>query len=166
METTIFVLDANVFIEAKNHYYRFDLAPGFWESLIFHANNGRIESIDRVRGELERGNDELAEWIKGQFHRAFVSTDEEDVDESYRKIMEWVNTQRQFTDAAKADFARSPDGWLVAYAGAKGRTVVTHEVLKPDVKIKVPIPNVCRAFNVPFVDTFEMLQILGVRLKT
>jgi hypothetical protein len=51
----------------------------------------------------------------------------------------------------------------VAYAKVKGCFVVTHETLAPDAKRKVPIPNVCRAFNVPFVDTFEMLRTLGVR---
>jgi hypothetical protein len=27
----MYVVDANVLIEAKNRYYAFDLAPGFWE---------------------------------------------------------------------------------------------------------------------------------------
>jgi len=57
----------------------------------------------------------------------------------------------------------SADGWLVAYAKVKGCVVVTHELPSPDVRRKVPIPNVCRAFNVQFVDTFEMLRTLGVR---
>lgn len=29
----MYLLDANVFIEAKNRYYGFDLAPGFWDWL-------------------------------------------------------------------------------------------------------------------------------------
>ena len=29
----MYLLDTNVFIEAKNRYYSFDLAPGFWEWL-------------------------------------------------------------------------------------------------------------------------------------
>ena len=27
----VYLLDANVFIEAKNHYYRFEVCPAFWE---------------------------------------------------------------------------------------------------------------------------------------
>lgn len=65
MEGPEFVLDANVFIEAARRYYAFDLAPGFWESLIHYAKNGRIRSIDRVKQELERGKDQLAEWGQG-----------------------------------------------------------------------------------------------------
>lgn len=29
----MFLLDANVFIEAKNRYYGFDICPGFWRWL-------------------------------------------------------------------------------------------------------------------------------------
>ncbi|MCK4783673.1 MAG: DUF4411 family protein [Desulfobacteraceae bacterium] len=40
---------------------------------------------------------------------------------------------------------------------------MTHEVLYPDIRRKVPIPNVCEAFGLSYVDTFEMLRELGVR---
>ena len=77
--------------------------------------------------------------------------------------MEWVQSQDQFSDAAKADFASKADGWLVAYARANSCVVVTQEVLNPDVRRKVPIPNLCEAFDVHWVDTFTMLRNLGVR---
>ena len=165
MGGTEYVLDANVFIEAARRYYAFDLAPKFWESLVHHAANGQIQSIDRVKKELERGNDELAIWATSQFSDAFASTDEEDVTESYSEVMIWVQAQDRFSDAAKADFAAGADGWLVTYAKAKGRIVVTHEVLNPDIIRKVPIPNVCEAFSVSYVDTFEMLRQLSVRFS-
>ncbi len=164
MDAPAFVLDANVFIDAKNRYYAFDLAPGFWESLINHAGNGRILSIDYVNEELEKGKDDLAQWAKNYFSHAFISTDEEDVQECYREVMTWVQGQNRFLDAAKADFARGADGWLVAYAKTKGCIVVTLEVISPDIKWRVPIPNVCQAFGVQFVNTFEMLRSLGVEL--
>jgi hypothetical protein len=169
MERSVYVLDANVFIEAARRYYAFDLAPRFWESLVQHADNGEIESIDWVKKELGRGigkkgeEDELARWANGDFSRAFCSTDEEDIIESYGKVMTWVQGQSQYIDAAKADFAKGADGWLVAYAAAKGRVVVTHEVLASDARRKVPIPNVCDAFGVVCADTFKMLRELGVR---
>ena len=165
MEDAAYVLDANVFIEAARRYYAFDLAPPFWENLIYHAASGRIRSIDRVRAELERGNDELATWVMGDFSDGFASTDEEDIISSYTEVMDWVYGQDQFSDAAKADFASGADGWLVAYAKSKGRIVVTHEVLDPGIKRKVPIPNVCDAFGVTPVDTFAMLRELGVRFS-
>jgi hypothetical protein len=158
-----YVLDTSMFIQAARSYYALDLAPRFWESLVAHARDGRVMSIDRVQEELGRGNDELASWANGRFGSAFVPTDGPEVIDGYRELMEWVQSQDQFFDAAKADFASGADGWLVAYARANGCVVVTQEVLNPDVKRKVPIPNVCRAFNVPWIDTFTMLRNLGVR---
>jgi hypothetical protein len=163
MEGVTYVLDANVFIEAARRYYAFDLAPPFWEGLVHHAADGKIQSVDRVKGELERGHDELARWVRADFSDAFASTDEENVISSYTEIMGWVHAQNQFSDAAKADFAAGADGWLVAYAVSKSHTVVTHEVLDPSIRRKVPIPNVCDAFGVRCVDTFAMLRELGVR---
>jgi len=163
MEQSVYVLDANVFIEAARRYYAFDLHTRFWDILNKHAENGAIESIDRVKKELDKETDELARWADGSFSHAFRSTDEEDVIESYGRVMTWVQTQSQYTDAAKAEFANEPDGWLVAYAMAKGRIVVTHEVRAPDAKKRVPIPNVCEPFHIRPVDTFVMLRELGVR---
>ena len=49
-----YLLDANVFIEAHQRYYAFNLCPGFWKSLIWHHKQNRIYSIDRI--ELEFNN--------------------------------------------------------------------------------------------------------------
>ena len=165
MDTNTYILDANVFIEAARRYYAFDLAPPFWENLVRYAANGRIQSIDRIKKELEQGNDELATWATTQFSNAFASTDEKDVIEFYGEVMGWVQAQDQFSDAAKAEFAADVDGWLVAYAKSKGHIVVTHEVLNPSIRRKVPIPNVCEAVGVRYIDTFEMLRQLGVRFS-
>ncbi len=169
MAGPVFVLDANVFFEAKNRYYAFDLGTSFWDSLVNLAANGRVESIDRIKKELLRGRDnpkegedpdELAVWVKGDFAQAFVSTDEKDVIRSYADVMNWVDQQTRFTDAAKAKFAGGADGLLVAYAMARGRVVVTHEQPAPESKNEVKIPDVCLAFNVRPVDTFQMLREL------
>ena len=161
---TVYLLDANVFIEAARRYYAFDLAPKFWDELSRLADAGQIRSIDRVEHELERGNDQLAEWVTTGSFPAFASTDEPQIIQSFAQIMRWVQGQPQFLSAAKTQFADDVDGWLIAYARVKGSVVVTHEVFAPDARRKVPIPNVCRPFDVAFVDTFEMMRQLGIRL--
>lgn len=159
-----YILDANVFIEASRRYYAFDLAPRFWQSLLHHAANGRVRSIDRVQQELERGKDELAKWVEDNFSHAFGSTDETDVIQSFSEIMTWVQAQSQFSEAAKADFANGADGWLVAYAKVGGFVVVTQEVPAPDAKRKVPIPNVCQSFGVPLLAHSKCYGSLGCNL--
>ena len=159
-----YVLDANVFIEAARRYYAFDIVPQFWVSLVDLAMAGSVVSIDRVQTELQRGKDTLAQWATTDFATGFASTNDPDVKREYANMIEWVMGQNQFKDAAKAKFARDADGWLVAYARANNYVVVTHEELAPDVRNKVPIPNVCHAFDVQYIDTFAMLRALRVTL--
>jgi len=161
------VLDACVFMQAANLYYAFDIAPRFWDQLIEHASNGRLISIDRVGkeiiGDRPRQKDRLAKWAKSEFHQWFKPTDREDVVEAYREVMEWVKQHPRYTPAAKAEFAKVADGWLVAFAKVEGCTLVTQEKPEPESKRKVKIPDVCEHFGVPWIDTFEMLRRLGVK---
>jgi hypothetical protein len=155
-----FLLDANVFIEAKRRYYAFDLCPGFWECLSwYHNEECRIQSIDRVKRELERGGDDLRDWVTSVMPPAcFVSTNVTSVTDQYGRIISWVQEQSQFLPEAKSQFAAGADGWLIAYAKANNLILVTQEVRSPDVRRKVPMPNVCEAFGVAYVNTFDMLR--------
>lgn len=60
----MFLLDANVLIEAKNRYYAFDIAPGFWAWLDQAHDDDVACSVEPVRDELIEGSDELADWAK------------------------------------------------------------------------------------------------------
>jgi hypothetical protein len=159
-----YVLDADVFITAARSYYAFEVAPAFWEGLIRQATSGRLLSIDRVEDEIQRGKDDLVKWAKGTFHPWFASTAQDDVIGAYREVMRWAQAQSQFFDYAKDEFAQGADGWLVAYAKAKACVVVTKETFEPAIRRKIKIPNVCRVFDVPYVDTFQMLRALGIKL--
>jgi len=161
-----YVLDANVFIQAARRYYAFDIAPRFWEALVEYAERGRLTSIDRVKFELDRGKDELTRWANGQFQQWFRPTNRDDVLVVYRQIMQWSQSQDQFTAEARADFADgdNADAWLLAFARVESKIVVTHEQYDPNVRRKISIPNAARPFNVKCVDTFQMLRELGIRL--
>ena len=37
----------------------FAFCPGYWETLIWHQEQGRVCSIDKVQEELKRGGDDL-----------------------------------------------------------------------------------------------------------
>jgi hypothetical protein len=57
-----YLLDANVFIQAKNLHYGLDFCPAFWDWLIGRNESGVVFSIERVGDEIEAGDDELASW--------------------------------------------------------------------------------------------------------
>jgi uncharacterized protein DUF4411 len=163
-----YVLDSNIFIEAKQRYYAFDVCPGFWDALVWQHGQGRIVSVDRVKTELEEFADELSVWVTGTMPEGcFFDTDMDVVTDAYAEAIAWVMGQAQFTDAAKAEFAdaENADAWVIAFAKAMDATVVTHEKPNPHVQRKVPIPNVCDALGVPYVDTFEMLRQLTTQFS-
>jgi hypothetical protein len=163
----VYVLDSDVFMTAARTYYAFDLVPAFWQELVQQAHNGRLRSIDRVKDEIGRGKDKLAQWAKNDFRGWFAPTDVDSIIQEYRSVMKWGLGHGQFTDAAKAEFAdeRNADPWLVAYAKATGGIVVTNEKFDANVRRRIKIPNVCHAFGVAYVDVFQMLRALGLRLS-
>ena len=158
----MFVPDANLFITAHRSYYTFNLCPGFWDCLIHFFSAGRILTIDRVRDELVGYNDELSDWVENLPAGWFVPSLGEAVTDAYRESMSWVYANDQFYRQAKDEFSRGADGWLVAYARAHSCTLVTLETYQQNVRRRVPLPNVCDQFGVARMNTFEMLNELGV----
>ena len=122
-------------------------------------------SIRQVKEEIDDLSDRLTEWASDRAPKSFFKkTDDRKVLGWYGKIMEWVQDQLQFKDAAKAEFASGADGWLVAYSKSNGFVLVTHEDHRPESKKSVKIPNVCDEFGVEYTNTFAMLRDLGVQL--
>ena len=170
-----YALDSDVLMQAARNFYAFDIAPGFWNALIHHGEEGSIVSIDRVKAEVDRGNDELKDWANNDFHQSFESTNQDDVIEAYRRVMNWAYAEPRFTDAAKSEFARetNADAWIVSYAIAFNENnaetkifVVTQEKFEPNIIAKIKIPNVCRVFDIKSVDLYQMLRALKVKLLT
>ncbi len=154
----MYLLDANVFIESKNIYYGFDTFPGFWEWLDAEQMHGHLASIRMICDELLKGNDDLREWaIDRKISGWFLRNDDEQTQQVFALIAAWVMEQ-EFRDAAKSEFPDCGDPWLIAKARVIGATVVTQETFVPGIKKKVKIPNVCRAFDVPYINIFELLR--------
>lgn len=52
----MYLLDANVFIEAHQRYYGMDFVPGFWDWLWDAFTVGRLASVEKISGELSKGS--------------------------------------------------------------------------------------------------------------
>jgi hypothetical protein len=57
-----YLLDANVFIQAKNLHYGLDFCPAFWDWLIAGNAAKQVFSIEKVGDEIIGGGDQLADW--------------------------------------------------------------------------------------------------------
>lgn len=69
-----YLLDANVFIAAKNLHYGLDFCPAFWDWLSHKGNTGSVFSIDKVADEIEAGQDELTDWARDHGQALFRRT--------------------------------------------------------------------------------------------
>jgi hypothetical protein len=144
-----YLLDANIFIEAKRRYYGMDFCPAFWDWLQEQNQVGRVFSVEKVGDELAAGGDEL-----------FLPPDEAMLG-SLSAVAEWVGHQR-YHPSAVGDFLQDPDYYLCSFAHAHGYTVVTHEVPSDGTR-KIKIPNVCIGMKMKCMSPFEMLRVERAR---
>jgi len=150
-----YLLDANVFIQAKNLHYGMDFCPAFWDWLNEQNANGNVYSIEKVSDELASGSDELVTWAEQQ-GKAFFLTPDEQLLTALPTVSNWVSKQQYRPEAVNA-FLQDADYYLVAHALAHSYTVVTHEIASDGLK-RVKIPNVCIGLKVKSMTPYEMLR--------
>jgi len=153
----MYLLDSNVFIEAKQRYYSLDFVPAFWDWLELSFRNGVLASIDRIGQELRDRNDELAVWAK-QHQHIFKPVDAA-IQPSFRKLSEWaMDPSLAYSQEARFTFLAKGDYQLVAYAHAHGLVVVTHEQPRPEAKKDIKIPDACDALGVDCENLFAVIR--------
>lgn len=150
-----YLLDANVFIQAKNLHYGLDFCPAFWKWIVDKNAAGQVFSIDKVADEIAAGADELTGWAAQQNGSLFRPTDLLAVAQ-FGKVSAWVVGQN-YEPAAINTFLQVADFYLIAHALAEGHTVVTHEVPANSTK-RIKIPNVCAGLGLRFMTPYEMLR--------
>lgn len=152
---TRYLLDANVFIQAKNLHYGFDFCPAFWDWLIAQNDADQVASIEKVADELYAGADDLSDWASARGDTFFLRPDDA-VLPALRTVSNWASSQN-YEPAAVATFLQVADYWLVAHALAHQCIVVTHEV-PADTTRKIKIPNACIGLGLHCVSPYEMLR--------
>lgn len=155
-----YLLDANVFIQAKNLHYGLDFCPAFWAWLIEANAAGRVFSIDKVADELAAGGDELTTWAQERVEGFFRSTDAHVVGQ-FGTVSLWARSQK-YEAAAVSTFLQVADYYLIAHALADGHVVVTHEQPSDSIK-RIKIPNVCGGLGVRFMTPYQMLRVERAR---
>jgi hypothetical protein len=150
-----YLLDTNIFIEAKNLHYGFDFCPAFWEWLIASNAAQKVFSIEKVGDELAAGSDDLSIWAAQRGPGFFLKPDSA-ILQALGSVSNWVMGQR-YEQVGQNIFFQSADYYLIAHALAHGHTVVTHEKAANSTK-RIKIPNPCIGLNIKCVTPFEMLR--------
>jgi hypothetical protein len=160
----LYLLDANVLIDAHNKYYPVDMVPEFWEWLLHCAGAGTVamplETFEEVRGGNGAKKDLLNDWIhQSEVEKQLVFQEEVNTDCLATVMSAYAP---DLNDNEIEQVGRDP--FLIAYAHvhAAGRYVVSNEVSKPSkMRANKKVPDVCRQVGVHCCDTFTMLKQLG-----
>lgn len=159
----VYLLDANVLIDAHNKYYPVDMVPEFWDWLLHCASQGKlampIETFEEVRGGDRAKKDLLNQWLYRSDVASALVLDEE-VDQDF--LIQVLNAYAPDLDDNEVEqLGRDP--FLIAYGlGGDCRCIVSNEVSKPSKqRANRKVPDVCRSVGVNCSDTFAMLRQLG-----
>ena len=155
----LYLLDANVLIDANRDYYPFARVPEFWEWLLYQAARGRTIIPLEIYEELIGGTDTLAGWVKD--HRQTLLL-QEPVRED---LVAEVTTRGYAADLNDEEIEKmGRDPFLIAYAYADRdhRCVVTNETSRPrGVRANRHVPDVCKTLGIRCRNTFQYLSELN-----
>lgn len=150
-----YLLDADVFIRAKNLHYGLDFCPAFWEWLIANNSAGAVFSVEKVGDEVQAIADELSDWASARGDRFFLRPDAATFP-SLGAVSAWA-TGQGYEASAVSTFLQVADYYLVSQAHAGGHTVVTHEVPSASTR-KIKIPDACIGLSIKCMTPYEMLR--------
>ena len=154
----LYLLDANVLIDANRDYYPIARVPEFWSWLTHMAEQGNAKVPLEIYEELIEGGDPLSDLLRA--YRQHFLLQESTRPDLVRKVIQQGYAD-DLTDEEIAKMGRDP--FLVAHALAipGRRCVVTTEASRPKrTRANRHIPDVCRDLGVPSCNTFELLRRL------
>ena len=159
----LYLLDANVLIDANRDYYPIARVPEFWEWLEHNGVEDLVKIPVEIYEEINTGSDDLGKWAKQDKVREALLLDEEaDV-----LLVSRVIDQGYASDLTDEDVEKiGRDPFLIAYALTmpSDRCVVTTERSKPRRKrANRHIPNVCADLRLRCLDTFGFVRELDFK---
>ena len=162
-ERPSYLIDTNVFIQAKNIHYRFEFCQAFWQWLEDAHQAGVVLSIKKVKKELKDGKEDDAArlWAESITDGFFIDDiSDPEVMEAYRDVMQWSVSNSHYKQQAKDEFARfdNADAFLIATAKTYGHILVTHELSNPASKKRILIPDAADALGVKSIQIYDLLS--------
>lgn len=163
----VFVVDTNFFIEAWLRHYPMDVFPSWWQKVKELANAEKIISIDKVKEEINRSQDDLTQWCKNNLPNSFFK-DTSSVADQYAKVVNWAYNNNHYHKNAQDEFMKSDnaDAFLIAYClnDMHHRILVTYEISQPENKRKIKIPDVCNAFEIKYINPIELFKEFHIHI--
>ncbi len=159
----LYILDANVLIDANRDYYPIDRVPQFWHWLLEVGTNGQVKIPQEVYQKVTATDDDLSRWLRRNQDALLL-------EEAVRmELVAQVVREGYTNDPTEDDIQRlNEDPFLIAYAlAAQGeRCIVTTERSRPSRRgANRHLPDVCYDFGVPCYNTFRLIRELDFRAE-
>lgn len=154
------IIDANVFMQASNSYYAFDIVPRFWSWMESRLGND-IFTVAPVKDEILKQSDDLSEWFKSADDPSWVLPVDDEETQLQMPVITKHCVDYGYKSNGIAKFLSGADPWVIARARRDGWTVVTQEISQPETKKRVKIPDVCINVGVEQIIVFDLLRKLG-----
>ena len=164
----LYLIDANVVIDANRDYYRIGKVPEFWEWLAYNCEQGRIEMPQEIYDEVNvesvgdgQPDKEFLNWMRE--HKDQILLKETSRQRLVNEILTTGYDGPNLTEIDIGEIGRDP--FFIAYAYAskeRKRTIVTTEVSAPSKKGKNrKVPDVCKQFGIPCIHTYDLTRVLN-----
>ena len=161
----LYLLDANILIDANMYYYPIERVPEFWHWLEAMGQQGLIKIPSEILDEVVRPRpddpDQVIGWLLER-ESALVLEGATPADLIARVTEEGYGDS--LTDVDLDKIGRDP--FLIAYAlqDTENRTVVSNEVSRPGAQgANRRVPDVCAQFRVRCINVFQLIRELDFR---
>lgn len=167
-----FLIDANTLMTASRFFYAYDLAPSFWETFEEEIKAGNIVLLDMVKAEIDKGQDELKEWVSEREDDFQVCNHiDSEIIPKYAEVMQYIQECGFYNERGLNEWARNEvaDPWLIAAAVVKDYKLITFEQSAGSLNVKnksgrVKIPDVAKHFDVEVHNLFQMMRQLKIKI--
>jgi len=161
----IYIIDTSSLIEMKERYPKKNF-PTLWNKVEKLIQDERLITHIEVKKEIEKGDDELKEWIKKKnIKKMFIKPDKNQIE----KVQEIL---KKYPFLAKADKPEEPnaDPWLIALAIVKKEKEIRLVIGKRNNYIIVTeessrkihrIPRVCKEIGIECIKFIELVKREG-----
>ena len=137
-----------------------------------HIELGSIVLLDVVKSELNKGDDNLTEWLSNLTIRQLVDHRDPKILGKYGEILQNIQDDLRYKPAALNEWARESiaDAWLIATAAVYNFTIITFERHNNGLSVKNPskkaqIPDIADIFGVRTQNLYYMMRTLGILLS-
>ena len=124
-----------------------------------------------VKDEINKGHDDLSDWIDKQIGFVICNHVEPAIISKYQEVLQYVQNCGLYKEQALQNWAPGyiADPWLIAAAAVNDYTIITTEVPSSGLSPKTPnknakIPDVARAFGVKTNNLYYMMRKLEIKI--